>query len=216
MAGLYLAAITMLTAPLIFWLGLADSREAFEIYNEWGFWAFAAVMFLAQALLLVVPVAVSEGRPVSRRKLLVPIITSGAMAGLLLFGISVSLFAGLFGDDWPGEENTAIGMVAVAVGSWIAWAVVFFRMTRPPGPEGVLGRLMKWLFRGSLLQLLVAVPSHVAARHRDDCCAPVITFWGIATGLSVMLLSLGPGVFFLYRERFQKLRGRPRDSAPSA
>jgi hypothetical protein len=32
------------------------------------------------------------------------------------------------------------------------------------------------------------------------------TFWGIATGISVMLLCFGPGVYFLFVERFERLK----------
>ena len=58
-------------------------------------------------------------------------------------------------------------------------------------------RIVNWLLRGSGLELLVAVPSHVWARRPDDCSAPAVTGYGIATGLAIMLLSFGPGVFFL-------------------
>jgi len=64
------------------------------------------------------------------------------------------------------------------------------------------------------LELLVAVPSHVIVRRRDDCCAPMGTFWGITTGISVMLLCFGPGVFFLFVERFQKLKPRSNSTEP--
>ncbi len=65
---------------------------------------------------------------------------------------------------------------------------------------------MKWLLRGSILELLVAVPSHIVVRQRGVCCAPAGTFWGITTGLAVMLLAFGPGVFFLYVARCRRLR----------
>jgi len=50
------------------------------------------------------------------------------------------------------------------------------------------------------------VPSHIIVRNRNDCCAPMGTFWGITTGLSIMLLCFGPGVFFLFVERCGRLR----------
>jgi len=56
------------------------------------------------------------------------------------------------------------------------------------------------------------VPSHVIVRRRDDCCAPAGTFWGIATGISVMLLCFGPGVFFLFVERFQRLKPKEKSA----
>jgi hypothetical protein len=67
--------------------------------------------------------------------------------------------------------------------------------------------------RGSILELLVAVPSHIVVRHRNDCCAPIGTFWGIVTGISIMLLSFGPGVFFLFVERCQRLH--PQTAQPA-
>jgi len=48
--------------------------------------------------------------------------------------------------------------------------------------------------------------------RRHDCCAPGGTFWGIAAGISVMLLCFGPGVFFLFVERFQRLRPKETDA----
>jgi hypothetical protein len=47
------------------------------------------------------------------------------------------------------------------------------------------------------------------SRHRNDCCAPFATFWGIATGLTVMLLAFGPGVLCLFAARLQRLQPRP-------
>jgi len=89
---------------------------------------------------------------------------------------------------------------------WLIWGFVFYRFAREDGPESLVKRITRWLLRGSILELLVAVPSHIVVRHRDSCCAPGGTFWGITTGLSVMLLAFGPGVFFLFVERFRRLR----------
>ena len=79
-------------------------------------------------------------------------------------------------------------------------------------PGRLMDRLTRWLLRGSILELLVAVPSHVVSRSRGDCCAPMGTFWGIVTGLSVMLLAFGPGVYFLFVARMTRLRPGGRRS----
>ena len=89
---------------------------------------------------------------------------------------------------------------------WLIWLGIFYRYSREDSAEGIIHRAVKWLLRGSILELLVAVPSHIVVRHRDDCCAPAGTFWGITTGLAVMLLAFGPGVFFLFVERCRRLR----------
>jgi len=79
----------------------------------------------------------------------------------------------------------------------------------------ILTVLLYALLRGSILELLIAVPSYVIVRRRDDCCAPAGPFWGIATGISIMLLCFGPGVFFLFVERFQRLKPKETNSNDS-
>ena len=76
----------------------------------------------------------------------------------------------------------------------------------------MLKRITRWLLRGSILELLIAVPSHIIVRRRGDCCAPAGTFWGIATGISIMLLCFGPGVFFLFVARFKRLQLKSPDA----
>ena len=44
---------------------------------------------------------------------------------------------------------------------------------------------------------------HIVARIRDYCFAGTMTFIGLALGISVMLFSFGPAVFFLYAERWR-------------
>jgi hypothetical protein len=62
------------------------------------------------------------------------------------------------------------------------------------------------MLRGSILELLIAVPTHIAVRHRNDCCAGFGTFVGLTLGISVMLFSFGPAVFFLYADRWRRRR----------
>lgn len=89
---------------------------------------------------------------------------------------------------------------------WMAWGWVFYRYQRTEDAQAWLRRSLQWLVRGSILELLIAVPCHVVVRQRGDCCAPAATFWGITLGLSVMLMAFGPGVFFLFLDRARQLR----------
>src|SRR5207244_5274886 len=99
---------------------------------------------------------------------------------------------------------------------WSVWGWLFFRSARADDPNVLTKRATRWLLRGSILELLVAIPSHIVVRNRHDCCAPMGTFWGITTGLAVMLLCFGPGVFFLFAERIQRSRPKPPPTSAPA
>jgi hypothetical protein len=99
-----------------------------------------------------------------------------------------------------------LGVVLVLGVLWFVWAMIFYQFAKADAPDALMKRSVRWLLRGSILELLVAVPTHIFVRSRGDCCAPMGTFWGIASGVAIMLLCFGPGVFFLFAERFGRLR----------
>lgn len=225
---LYALLLVVLTAPVLYlamgsWWGHPASgggislTEAFKPYQAWGYWVCVAVLLLGQALLLLVPVDVSQRRLTPRRKLLVPVITSAFLFANVFFGALFSLacaIAGdgalkalsMFGDEDPGPWLSLALITSVL---WLIWGVIFYRATRAGEPQEAAARLLRWLLKGSILELLVAVPSHIIVRNREVCCAPAGSFWGIATGLSVMLLCYGPGVFFLFVDRMQRRQPKP-------
>ncbi len=230
---LYALALLLLTAPVLLiafgnW-GLKNDgmnlAGAAGIYFKWGYWLWLAVLVAGQLLLLLLPINIAERRLPARRPLKIPVIVTGFfLANLFLAGIFSILCAmfldGAFnlfdlfslsstfkvqsanGSNW----GDICGMILTLVSFWIIWAVVFRSFAKLDVQDTLLKRITRWLLRGSILELIIAVPSHVIVRRRDDCCAPIGTFWGIATGISVMLLCFGPGVFFLFVERCRKLK----------
>jgi hypothetical protein len=97
----------------------------------------------------------------------------------------IFLNAGFKPNDNFFSTLTIIGLI---VASWMVWGLIFYRATSDDDAASLTARATRWLLRGSILNLLVAVPTHVVVRHRDDCCAPAATFAGIVTGISVMLV----------------------------
>jgi hypothetical protein len=247
---LYGLWLLLLTAPLVLLCGLEYSRgdrtwtaklgleEVQELVMHWSYWLWLAVMLAGQALLLLVPIAAAEGRPVRRRKLLVPVVTASLFLANLAFAGLLALLCAFLKDGAfellslgaRANEDRALavpavarGMTAIGLGPrsglfevlfilalvvvlWMLWAALFLRGSRDDDPDSLSRRAVRWLLRGSILELLVAVPTHVVVRHRGDCCAPFATFWGIVCGLTVMLMSFGPGVFFLFVERARRLK----------
>jgi hypothetical protein len=126
------------------------------------------------------------------------------MMGLLAFGAFSSLYEFAFSDNNPWKWSSGIAL-ALGAAAWLAWALIFFRLSKIANPDDFVSRLCKYLFKGSILELLIAVPTHIVARCRDYCCAGWGTFVGLTLGMSVMLFSFGPGVFFLFAARWRKL-----------
>lgn len=205
--GLYLVVLTVIGAPLIlvaFWPEIGV-REALECYVHMPYWIWILVMVIGEMLLLLVPVRNTERRPKSRRILLVPIITTSFFLVALVFLFLTSIMFAVWGDENPIFDHfNTIALLSLVL-LWAGWGLLFYRFNRNVSPDKLIKRATSWLLKGSILELLIAVPCHVVVRRRDDCCAPVGTLIGIAAGLSIMLLSFGPGVFFLFLKRYAQL-----------
>ena len=171
--------------------------------GELLYWAFFICVMLAQAALLSVPVEKAERRPVTRRTVIPLVVASALAMGILGAGVSLALTELLTGGI---ESPWFKASFAVFFLVWGFWGYIFSRWSRKSGPDDLLERQCRLMFKGSILELLVAVPCHIIVRHRDYCCAGIYTFAGIAFGLSVMLLSFGPGVLFLFSARLRHLR----------
>ncbi|HPA18585.1 MAG TPA: hypothetical protein PLU30_12615 [Verrucomicrobiae bacterium] len=209
--ALYLVYLVLITIGYCAAVGVEIGELAWDSEPLW-FWLWLGLMLLSQAILLFVPVSIAERRPVRHRSLLWSIIGSAGLIGLMLAIAAWSMTAAVWGegnnplDTWP-RILTVLGL------SWLIWAILFHRMLKHREPQQTIDRLTRWLLGGSILELLVAVPCHVIVRQRHYCCAPAITGVGIATGLAVMLMSFGPGIFCLFVARARRLKP-PSPKAP--
>jgi len=210
---LYFLIIVGLTLPVViiaFWphinVRAEDLGDLFST-SAWPYWVFVAVLVFSQVALLTVPVGLASRRPIKRRSLLLPILVSGLMMGSMVIGAVFSLHEFIARDIGPSSWM-ALGALALGGLTWVMWTVVFYRLSRNENPADVISRQCRFLLKGSILELLIAVPTHIVARSRDYCCAGFMTFIGIALGISVMLLSYGPGVFFLFLDRWNRLYQR--------
>jgi len=174
---------------------------------------WAAVLIAGQALLLFVSVDTSFRRVQPRRHIGVAIGTVALAVGLLCGMVAWAIAVAIGADDvLPESELTfAIGIwVPVAI-FWAGWAYVFHRYKA--GDSAKLERLVGWMIKGSVLELLIVVPCHVIVRQREDCSAPGVTAYGIATGIAVMLMAFGPSVLFLYQRRLGEYNSRAEREA---
>jgi hypothetical protein len=204
----YFLILIVLTAPMLLtaFYPVVKARDALEVFSEWMYWAGLGVMIAGQAVMLLVPVDLAMQRPTARRSVLWPILASGLMIGVLAAGAAASIVEFIRRDKALDLLGDGAPLLAVIVPVWAVWSILFYRAGRGATAMDVITRQCRYLLRGSVLELLVAVPTHIVARARNYCCAGLMTFLGIAFGVSVMLFSFGPAVFFLFVQRWKRLQ----------
>ena len=221
-AAVYAAILMILVLPIAvviannhspFWSGvLSDVRDVSE---AWETWVWAGALIGGQCALLFLSVDVSPQRLKPRTHILLTLVVSGVLLLMLVAAGGISLAVGVLGEDYDRFYANAALTIGVVVTMWVLWGVIFHFHTHRTenGTRTTLQKSTDWLFRASVLELLVAVPSHVFVRRRQECCAPGITSLGIATGIAVMLLSFGPSVLLLYKKRIDDHKPRMRRQA---
>ncbi len=207
-SGAYALIVLVLLVPgarLIVGLGFPPNWVEFYadvtgIYQEWIAWIPIAIVLSGQALLLFLSVDTSWRRLKPRAHVLVSCSVTAMLVALLNCAALFSLAAGVYGDD-PLFAPTLGQVLAVWAFLWLLWGFLFYRHVRDS--TDVVSRAVSWLIKGSVLELLIAVPCHIVVRARGDCTAPVATAWGIPTGIAIMLLAFGPSVLLLYKKRLE-------------
>jgi len=207
-AILYAAVLMVIAAPICNYLIPHDPYIDIswgDLFFTWYFWVFVGLLVAIQLVLLYVPVHTIARRPVTRKPLKMALVTTAICCSLLAV---LSLLSIIFG---CGGDNVLFILYygwIVVIGLWIFWSVRFYKYFITKRETAGDGRVLSYLLAGSILELLIAVPCHIAMKNRDVCCAPMVTSVGIATGIALMLLSFGPGVLFLYAERVKRLQPR--------
>jgi hypothetical protein len=182
------------------WLAWQNADNGSQIFVA----LFVVAHLVGGASLMVIPVRVVRRRPIRRRSIWVPVVGSGLLFGLLALGVASALW------EYLRISDNKIGWHLLAAGtlSWAGWSVLFAIIALPGNPYGVAMRLHRWLIAGSVLELLVAVPTHVVVRRRPECCAGIATGFGICLGVAVMFVSFGPSVLLLFYRRRKQITRR--------
>jgi hypothetical protein len=185
------------------WSGCA--RAVHDAFGEGLIWVIIAILLISQALLLFLSVDKSPQKLKPRTHLWISCLVAAALTALLAWGIYLNLGVGIYGEKFlngvDSHVETGMDLVKAWGVLWFIWALVFYLYLR--NKSDVVNRVIAWLLKGSVLELLIAVPCHVIVRRREHCCAPIVTSFGIATGMAIMLLSFGPSVLFLCKKRME-------------
>ena len=216
----YVLIVTLLFVPLVWSLaeipfgegiGLRGLAVILEALQHWQTWLVLAAVLLAQFLFVAFPIGRYEGVAVPRRAIWVPLVTTALLLAVLACGLAISIMAAIRGD----HISSLMFWTGIIAATWIIWGAIFHFFRRATDKPTFLNRLTKWLVRGSIAELLVAVPCHIIVRHRNDCCAPGLTFMGMAAGIVVMAIAFGPAVLPLVDVRLKQAYAR-RKTAPQA
>jgi hypothetical protein len=204
--ALYFCILLALTWPALI-VALYPSvrvRELAGIFQVWPYCMALAAMTLGQAVMLVVPVGTTSRRPKVQRSVIWPVLASGLMIGLLVAGATASVIEFIYSDT-AADQGSLLLSIGIVSAVWVAWTIIFYRLNRNSQPMDVVTRQCSHLLKGSILELLIAVPTHVIARYRNYCCAGVLTFIGIAFRIATMIFSFVPGVFLLFVKRWNQI-----------
>lgn len=212
----YALVVIFLLLPAAIFLAGEDSKlpaivtDMGKAAGEALIWLPVLVVLIGQALLLFLSVDTSQKRLKPRAHILVSVAVTAMLLGLLTTAIVLS--AGLaFNEKFLDKHfETVASLVLFWLLLWAIWGVLFYWYAR--NSSAVVSRAMSWLLAGSVLELLIAVPCHVIVRRRNDCSAPIVTSFGIVTGIAIMLLSFGPSVLVLYKKRLDSYN-KPDNSA---
>ncbi|MGB0767304.1 MAG: serine/threonine protein kinase [Phycisphaeraceae bacterium] len=171
-------------------------------------WIVAGIYVLCQLVFVLIPVRVASRRPMTRGKVWLTILPACLLLGLLVtFGgagfMEMLEVHGAVDDE--GEKSGTALFFLFGLLTWLGWTLVFGIASFRQDPASVSARVYRLLLRGSIIELMVAVPCHVIVRQKDECSAGVMTWLGICVGIGVMFLAFGPSVAVLYVRRFMDI-----------
>jgi len=142
-----------------------------ETYQDWFFWVPAGAILLSQAFPLFLSVDTSQKRLKPQTHILVSVTLGAILTALLSSAVIWSLGFTIRGDNfWEKFFDRATNLVLFWGALWVLWAILFWFYFR--NSSAVVTRLISWLLKGSVLELLIVVPCHIIVRRRHDCSAP--------------------------------------------
>jgi hypothetical protein len=160
------------------------------------------ITIVSQATFIFTSGTIDLCRPLKKRRLIIPVIVASIMMGILGFGLLLSL-SELFYLD---KEYWFRYVIWIFIGlNWIIWGIIFFSRYLNAPRYKILKGLFTFIVVGSLIELLISIPSHIIVSRRPGCFAGFGTMIGIVCGVAVMLWAFGPGIILLFlRERYKK------------
>lgn len=154
------------------------------------------------------------------RPLKTSIFAAGLMAMLLTAGVITLLLE--FPNWWETIMDNDEGLngyiplviLAVLLTVWAIWTWIFFVYWRQGDRYTQLGKMIRGLVAGSILETIIAVPVHIWATRQRECYCLRGTYTTLILAATVLIWAFGPGIIFLYmhkKRRIEKLNAFEQD-----
>jgi hypothetical protein len=195
-----------------------------EVCGDELFWTIGVLMttLISQAVFVFCSGTMNLCQPIRKRRAFLPVVLAAFLLTVLVVAVFLSL-AEVF--EMDEDAPLAWGFWILIGVNWIGWSLAFLVTYAQHNRYTVARKLLSALFRGSLLELLVAIPSHIIVSRRPGCFVGMMTGLGVSGGIAVMLWAFGPGIILLFlrkryrRESRQEIQPKDREvsseSAPS-
>jgi len=191
-------------------LDYTNTVQILDVFRGELFWSCFTIIvtFFTQAVLVFGQGTTDLCQPVRRRRIVAPVVISSVMMSILAVGIYLALREAT-DVPWPdiSKDNTLIFVLAVA---WLAWGAVFLYIFAGAEKYKAARNLVAFLLSGSLLNLLVTVPSHIVVSRRPGCFVGLDTMVALVAGVCVMLWSFGPAILLLFLREYRNEEIRRR------
>lgn len=179
-----------------------------------GFLMLGQWFFLRPSRLLAIRLT-AHGRPLNAS-----VVVAAAMAMLLTLG-AFSLVLECFGRWKPfvfpnnqGGHLIPPGLIGIWAGMlvvWCFWALLFHRYWRDGDRYTQLGRMVRALVAGSMLEAIIATPVQAYASRQTDCYCERGSYTTLVCSGAVLFWAFGPGIVLLFlRENYRRSRLFPR------
>ncbi len=197
---------------LALYLGLVLGLGGIAFFGAGEVFAVVVLIFTfaTQALFLLGSGKLELSRPVRGWRLIIPMAVAALMLAILIGGAGLALSELFYLDgEWVSRA-----LLAMVVASWFVWGFLLFVYCQGRERFSIIARLTGLIFAGSLASLLVSIPAHIIVSRRPGCFVGIVTFFGIASGVYVMLWSFGPAILLLFMK--EKRRFELRDARRQA
>ena len=171
--------------------------------------AIAVLATCAPALLSAPALVRWDGEP-GRRSLRASVAGASILGGACALGILITLWdalalalraSGAIDSDSIGRGATLMhGDGIVLFPAWLVaglvWAWLLARAGAARNPDRI-DRAVRWIFRGTCLELAIAAPTYVFAMRRDSCWCSWGSWFAITAGTTALVLLCGPALLLM-------------------